>query len=56
MHIQATVEHGYVVDPVLNQYVMNRLSHPFHLDESMFIFRVFRSNYSFLFHFSMKIM
>ena len=31
----------------------NELSHPYHLDESIF---VFRSIFSFLFHFSMKIM
>ena len=33
----------------------NRLSHPYHLDESILIFRGIRSNFSFLFHFSMKI-
>ena len=32
----------------------NGLSHPYHLDESIFIFRGIRSNFSFLFHFSMK--
>ena len=31
------------------------LSHPYHLDESTFILRGFRSDFSFLFHFSMKI-
>ena len=34
----------------------NGLSHPYHLDESIFIFRGIRSKFSFLFHFSMKIM
>ena len=34
----------------------NGLSHPYHLDESTFIFRGIRSDFSFLFHFSMKIM
>ena len=32
----------------------NGLSHLYHLDESIFIFRGIRSNFSFLFHFSMK--
>ena len=36
--------------------VTNGISHPYHLDESIFIFRVIRSDFSFLFHFSMKIM
>ena len=31
------------------------LSHPYHLDESTFILGGFRSDFSFLFHFSMKI-
>ena len=35
---------------------MDGLSHPYQLDESTFIFRGIRSNFSFLFHFSMKIM
>ena len=30
----------------------NGLSHPYHLDESTFIFRAMGSNFSFLFHFS----
>ena len=34
----------------------NGLSHSYRLDESIFIFRSVRSNFSFLFHFSMKIM
>ena len=34
----------------------NGLSHLYHLDESTFIVRGIRSNFSFLFHFSMKIM
>ena len=36
--------------------VTNGLSHPYHLDDSPFILRGVRSNFSFLFHFSMKIM
>ena len=32
----------------------NGLSHPYHLDESTFIYRGIRSDFSFLFHFSMK--
>ena len=35
---------------------MNGISHPYHLDESIFIFRGVGNNFSFLFHFSMKIM
>ena len=34
----------------------NGLSHPYHLDQSIFISRGIRSDFSFLFHFSMKIM
>ena len=37
---------------VLNPYVTNGLSYPYHLD---FNFRGIRSMFSFLFHFSMKI-
>ena len=33
----------------------NRVSHPYHLDESSFIYRGTRSYFSFLFLFSMKI-
>ena len=32
----------------------NKLSHPYHLDESIFIFRRIRSEFSFSFYFSMK--
>ena len=39
-----------------NPLVTNGLSHPYHLDESIFKFRGVRSNFLFLFHFSMKIM
>ena len=42
---------GYLFNPL----VTNGISHPYHLDESTFIFRDTRSNFSFLFHFSMKI-
>ena len=34
----------------------NEFSHPYQLDESTFSLRGIRSNFSFLFHFSMKIM
>ena len=34
----------------------NGFSHPYHLDESTFIYRGIRSDCSFLFHFSMKFM
>ena len=33
----------------------NGFSHPYHLDESIFVFRGIGSNFSFLFHFSMNI-
>ena len=33
----------------------NGLSHPYHLGDSTFIFRGIRSDFSFLFHFSMKL-
>ena len=36
--------------------VTNGLPHPYHLDESTFLSRGIRSNFSFLFHFSMKFM
>ena len=39
-----------------NPLVTNGLSHPYHLAESIFILRDTRCNFSFLFHFSMKIM
>ena len=38
-----------------NLLVTNGLSRPYNLDESAFIFRGFRGEFSFLFHFSMKI-
>ena len=38
----------------LSHPVTNGLSHPYHLNESTFIFRGIRSDFSFLFHFSMK--
>ena len=38
-----------------NPLEANGLSHPYHLDESIFIFRGLRGNFSFLFHFSIKI-
>ena len=43
--------HGY---PAINPLVTNILSHPYQLDESTLIFRVIGSDFSFLFHFSMK--
>ena len=39
---------------VFNPLVTNGLSHPYHLDESTFIFRGIKSKISFLFHFLMK--
>ena len=39
----------------LDPLVTNGISHPYHLDKSNFVFRGFSSNFSFLFHFSMKI-
>ena len=39
---------------VLNPLVTNGICHPFHLDDSTFFFRVIRSDFSFLLHFSMK--
>ena len=38
----------------LNPLVTNGFSHPYYLDEIIFIFRDIGSNISFLFHFSMK--
>ena len=42
------------VSSELNPLVTNGLSHPYHLDKSIFIFRDIRSNFSFIF--SMKFM
>ena len=39
----------------INPLVTNGLSIPYHLDESIFIFRGIRSHFSFSIHFSMKI-
>ena len=39
----------------LNPLVTNGLSHTYQMDESTLIFRDIRSNFSFLFYFSMKI-
>ena len=39
-----------------NPPLTNGLSHPYHLDQSIFIFRGIGSNFSFLFHFLMKTM
>ena len=41
---------------LFNPLVTNGLSHPYHLDGSTFINRSIRSDFSFLFHFSMKFM
>ena len=38
-----------------NPLVMNGLSHPYHLDESIYIFRGIRSKISCSFHFSMEV-
>ena len=40
---------------MLNPFVTNGLSHPYHLDESTFTFRDIRIDFSFSFHFSMKL-
>ena len=40
----------------MSSLVTKELSHPYHLDESTFDLRGIRINFSFLFHFSMKIM
>ena len=41
---------------LVNLPVTNGISHPYHLGESTSIFRGNRSDFSFLFHFSMKFM
>ena len=43
----------YISDE-FNPYVTNELSHPYHLDESTFVIRGIRSEFSFLCHFSME--
>ena len=39
----------FFVSGELNPLVTNKLSHPYHLDKSIFIFRDIRSNFSFIF-------
>ena len=46
-----TVTHDCPINPL----VTNGLSHPYHLDGSIFILRDIRGNLTFSFHFSMKI-
>ena len=50
------VSRNLVLLQKINLYVTNEFFHPYHLDESTFILRGTRSDYSFLFHFSMKFM
>ena len=42
------------VDSLFNPLVTNGFTQPYNLDESIFIFRDIRSNFSFLFHFLMN--
>ena len=42
------------LNSVINALVTNGISHHYQLDESTFIFSGIRSDFSFLFHFSMK--
>ena len=55
-HHVVSVEFSLYSIKLLNPRVTNGLSHPYLLDESTFIFRDIKGNFSFLFHFSMKIM
>ena len=50
------IEDGRGYSVAFNPNKANGLSHPYHLDESIFIFRGISRNFSFLFHFSMNIM
>ena len=53
-----SIQHGFgllILLLTFNPLVTNGLSHPYHFDESTFIFRGIGSNFSFLFHFSKKI-
>ena len=60
MHCNLTTGKTLLNNPVaqlgklFNPLVTNGLSHLYHLDESTFIFRGIRGNFSFSFHFSMK--
>ena len=45
---------GWIDEVLFNSLVTNEPSHPYHLDESIFLFRDIRSNFSFSFHFSMN--
>ena len=42
---------SYRKSTLINPYVTNGLSHPYHLDESVFVFRGSGSIFLFLFHF-----
>ena len=50
----STVQYLWKIVIYFNPLVTNGLSHPYHLDESIFVLRGFESIFSFLFHFSMK--
>ena len=57
VHIMRTLhQHAYAINYDVYPLETNGLSHPYHLDESTFIYRGIRSDFSFLFHFSMKIL
>ena len=62
IEIAVSISFGFLSSTALacstcfNPYVTNGLSHPYHLDESTFIFRGIINYFSFIFHFSMKIM
>ena len=49
-------EKPYTQMRLINPLVTNGLFRPYHLTESIFIFRDIRSNFSFLIHFSIKFM
>ena len=43
-----------LVTLTINPFVTNGLSHPYQFGESTFVYRSIRTDFSFLFHFSMK--
>ena len=46
---------GCWLSTTINPPETNGFSHPYHLDEPIFIFRDIRNDFSFVFHFSMKV-
>ena len=55
LQVNNTIYVPVVISLQIFPLVTNEHSHPYHLDESILILRAIRNTFSFLFHFSMKI-